>query len=189
MKYLLLPLSYFLGSFPTGLVIVYLLKKVDVRDYGSGNIGATNVARVVGKKWAAFVFAADALKGALCTWLGASISSTFAILCGLSSIVGHNWSIYLKGRGGKGVATTAGVVAVLTPLPLLLSLLSFSLITLLTRYVSLGSLSSALFYVFMVHLFYKDKMLQSFSMLLCAMIFLRHAANIKRLLKGREHKF
>lgn len=189
MEYFLIPLSYLVGSFPTGLVIGYILKGIDVRMYGSGNIGATNVSRVLGKKWGICVLVIDALKGALCALMGRRFSPFLGIMCGVASIIGHNWSIYLRGKGGKGVATTAGVVAVLTPLAFLVSVCAFTFIVYLTRYISLGSLSSALFYVFMTALLYKEKSLFLFSILLCAMVFFKHTSNIKRLLQGKEYKF
>lgn len=192
--------SYLLGSIPAAY-IAGKAKGVDLRKHGSGNLGATNVMRVLGTKIGLAVFLFDMAKGGLPVyffpkWLIASGNLTvdpiiFGILCGIAAIFGHVRPIYLKfGKGGKGVATAAGVFLALAPLQTFLALLVFAAVLLASGYVSLGSLTSAtalpilLAFTVGVH-----SPLFSISIAVALFVFWTHRANIARLRAGEEHRF
>ena len=214
----LLPvLGYLLGAIPFGLLIG-LAKGVDIRTQGSGNIGSTNVGRILGRKWGYFCFGLDVLKGALPTaamglllahWqLNDSPLGFFAwALVGSAAVLGHVFPVYLKFRGGKGVATSSGVALAVWPfytLPALVALLSWLVVTLASRTVSAGSLAACLAFLisYLAGFWIFDQprwiispwSLQSQWPLLVAacllpvLIIIRHRANITRLLTGQEHR-
>ncbi|MCL5039746.1 MAG: glycerol-3-phosphate 1-O-acyltransferase PlsY, partial [Firmicutes bacterium] len=143
---LILIVCYLLGSIPFGY-LVGLMRGVDVRKQGSGNIGATNVLRLLGPLAGGTVFLADALKGIVAVFLGQvflPFDATWAgALCGLAAILGHNYSLYLRFKGGKGVATSLATLLALSPSVALLALLIFVITVALTKYVSLGSIVGA----------------------------------------------
>src|SRR5690242_3692456 len=142
----LLGLAYILGSIPFGLLVARLFGGRDIRNSGSGNIGATNVARAVGPAAGILTLLLDTAKGALAVLLGGPYSehsSTAAMLLGLAALLGHCFPVWLKFKGGKGVATALGVFLMLAPLAALGALLVFILVTIAWRYVSLGSVSAA----------------------------------------------
>ena len=186
-------LAYLLGSIPFALV-VSLPQGVDPRKAGSKNPGATNVARLLGKKWGAITFLGDAGKGIialLITKLATGLSfyeePTLYAGVALFAVLGHMYSLFLKFRGGKGVATTIGTFLVLTPLPSLLSLIFFLLIVYLTNYVSVGSLTFSLVLPVFIYFFnYPEEYFFS-SIVLTLFIWIKHRDNIKRLLKGQEN--
>lgn len=201
MMYLIVGLivSYLLGSIPTGYIIGRAVKNVDIRTCGSGNTGATNVFRTVGKRWGLFVLICDMLKGLFAVVVVARfVDSGFMpfeylqCICGVAAICGHNWTIFLRFKGGKGVATTCGMVLGVFPLALGCALLVFATIFYATRYVSLGSVTSAAAFPLFLVLFYRHE--QGFavflpmSLLLMIFIVFRHRANIVRLLNGTENK-
>lgn len=143
MQYVALILSYLLGSVSFSLLAGKLLKGIDIRQHGSGNAGATNTLRVLGKGPAIGVLALDVLKGIVAVWLGRWLGGDnvwIPILCGLLVIVGHNWPVYFGFKGGKGIATTIGVLATLAFWPALFAGIFAILAIAVTRYVSLGSL-------------------------------------------------
>jgi glycerol-3-phosphate acyltransferase PlsY len=184
-------LSFFLGSIPFGYVIGKL-KGVDVRKHGSGNIGATNVSRVLGKKWGAFVLFLDALKGAVPVLIVklSGYPLEYQVLAGFLAILGHCFSPFMKFRGGKGVATGLGVFLVVSPLVTLIAALIFFAVFFTTRYVSLSSIIAALSFPVIF------KVLKSSSPSVSLLLFLtaftvvaKHHQNIKRLLKGEEKKY
>lgn len=178
-------LSFLSGSIPFGF-IVGKLKGVDVRNYGSGNIGATNVSRVLGKKYGALVLLLDALKGTLPVIL----AGKFQVLAGVSAILGHCFSPFLKFRGGKGVATSLGAFLVISPKATLLAFLIFVLVFVLTRYVSLSSITAAVSYPFLFAYFKGfDWVFFSLVCFAALVVVLKHHSNIKRLLRGEERKF
>ena len=184
-------LPFLLGSVPFGYVIGKL-KGVDVRNYGSGNIGATNVSRVLGKKYGALVLLLDALKGALPV-LAVKLSGLpeeYQVLAGLFAVLGHCFSPFMKFKGGKGVATGLGAFLVISPKVTLLALFVFLLVFLLTRYVSLSSITAALSYP-LLYKFLEGESELSFILvsLTAAVIVVKHYSNIVRLLKGEEKKF
>lgn len=198
--YLAIVVSYLLGSIPAAY-IAGKLKGVDLRKHGSGNLGATNVMRVLGTKIGLAVFLFDMAKGAVPVyffprWLadaGAlSINPVvFAILCGIAAIVGHVRPVYLKfGKGGKGVATAAGVFLALAPLQTLIALLVFATVLFASGYVSLGSLTSAVALPILLGATVGVRSpLFPISIAIALFVFWTHRANIARLRAGEEHRF
>jgi len=184
-------LAFVFGSIPFGFVIGKL-KGVDVRQYGSGNIGATNVSRVLGKKWGAIVLLLDALKGALpVLYLKVTgYSIEHQVLAGLFAILVHCFSPFLKLRGGKGVATGLGVFLVVSPKVTLIAFLVFLLVFLTTRYVSLSSITAALSFPLVFRFLEKPSEFTSVVLFLTAFVVVgKHYQNIIRLIKGEEKKY
>ena len=183
-------LSYLLGSIPNGLWLGRLLWGVDLREYGSHNIGATNAWRTLGKGPGFLVFLLDAAKGALAVWLGAALIGTAAgeILCGILAIVGHSCSLFLRFKGGKGVATGLGVILMLMPGPTAVVFCVWLAIVAATRYVSLGSIVAAALVPVMAVVFGYSTPYVIFGLLAAALVIVRHHANIGRLLNGTESK-
>ncbi len=184
-------LPFLFGSIPFGYV-VGKLKGVDVRQHGSGNIGATNVSRVLGKKYGALVLLLDALKGALpvLTVKLLGLPEEYQVLSGLFAVLGHCFSPFLKFRGGKGVATGLGAFIVISPKVTLLAFIIFLTVFLLTRYVSLSSITAALSYPLLYRLFEKPSELSFILVSLTALVIVgKHHSNIRRLLKGEEKKY
>ncbi len=183
-------LSYLLGSIPNGLVLSKLIWHIDIRDYGSHNIGATNVWRTLGKGPGFLVFFLDFLKGLLGVWFGQCLSGLpmDLVLGGIFAIVGHSASIFLGFKGGKGVATGLGVIAMLMPIPTLLVFLVWLAIVYVTRYVSLGSIVAAALVPILSWLFGNPLEYTLFGLLAAVFIIYRHKANIHRLLAGTESK-
>ncbi|MFQ5835966.1 MAG: glycerol-3-phosphate 1-O-acyltransferase PlsY [bacterium] len=190
-------IGYLIGSVPSGYLIARFLKGIDIREYGSGNIGFANTLRVLGLFPGLAVLVADIAKGAVSVGAGILFASFIGIspqiaggTLGLSSIIGHNWSVFLKFRGGKGVATTAGVFLVLTPFPFMFSALAMALVMGLTRYVSLGSMiaggSLPLFIWLWVN--EKDWFYLFLSVAAASLIVFTHRSNLGRLLQGKERK-
>lgn len=190
MTYLFCACAYLLGSVPAGYILFRLTRKKDIRGYGSRNIGATNVLRVTGWKLALPVAVFDILKGALPVYLASRLfpESWVPLAAGFAAIFGHCFPLYIRFRGGKGVATTVGVFAVLAPLPLLCVMGIFVLVVSLSRYVSLGSLAAAFSLPFALLVFGHDpgKILLASGVFL--LIVFRHRENIGRLLGGTERK-
>jgi len=189
-------LSYVTGSIPAA----YLAGKsrgIDLRRFGSGNLGATNVVRTLGWKVGLTVFAVDVAKGVLPVlllprWTQAPVSAeVVAILCGVAAILGHFRPVFLKfGKGGKGVATATGVFFALAPLPTLAGLAVFAVVLLVSGYVSLGSLTAALVLpsLLLVTEGIRSPVFQV-SVALAAFVFWTHRANIRRLRSGEEYRF
>lgn len=191
MIYLLFGLAYLLGSIPTGYLLFRLRENKDIRSYGSKNIGATNVLRVTGWKLALPVAVFDILKGAVPVYLGLKLSPELWIACtaGFLAILGHCFPVYIRFKGGKGVATTVGAYSVLAPYPLLCIIGIFVLIVALTRHASLGSLSAALSFPLFVMLFKgSPPELLIFGGVVFILIMHRHRENIRRLINGNEKK-
>jgi glycerol-3-phosphate acyltransferase PlsY len=194
---LALVLAYLSGSLPFAWM-AGVAKGVDLRKQGSGNLGATNVFRVLGWKTGLLVFLADALKGGLPVLLlpmrivsGIGSPTVWAIACGVAAIAGHVRPIFLGlKRGGKGVATAAGVFFALAPIPMLISFAVFVAVVLASGYVSLGSLISA---VLLPLLLLVTQGVRSplflVSVIIAAFVFWTHRANIGRLRRGEEHRF
>jgi glycerol-3-phosphate acyltransferase PlsY len=183
--------GYLAGSIPSGVIISKLAGIDNIMSYGSGNTGATNVFRVLGPKYAAIVLVMDILKGALAAYLGLrylDMGTVGAFIAGVFSIVGHNWSVFLGFKGGKGVATTAGVALIVFPKILAVSAAAFLVVVALSRYVSLGSLVG-------VWAGFAYSLLPEFTALdklavfgLAAVVTYRHRSNIERLASGTELK-
>ena len=189
---------YLVGSIPTG----YLLGKsrgLDIRQHGSGNIGATNVWRVMGRGFGLLAFASDFLKGFLLLFLvrtfcipddGSWTVQTLLVVCGLAAIIGHNYTPWLGFKGGKGIATSAGVLAALMPPVLAVSLSLWIIATLATRTVSIGSLLAAASLPPAAFYFYPGQWVYiGLAFLAGGLAIYRHTSNIKRLLAGTESRF
>jgi len=194
--FLTVAVGYLLGSIPWGYLIVKAMRGIDVRNFGSGNIGMTNVQRILGSSSALLVLGGDMGKGALSVCLGVLLApfahmspQVMGGMAGIASIIGHNWPVFLKFKGGKGVAISAGVFLTLTPFPLMLSALVMALVVGFTRYVSLGSITAAGALPFFIWFWMKEG---SFYLVLSALaaflILLRHRSNLRRLLKGEERR-
>jgi glycerol-3-phosphate acyltransferase PlsY len=189
--------AYLLGSIPFGLLVGKLLGGADVRAAGSGNIGATNVARVAGPLAGILTLLLDAAKGALAVVLAARLSdqsSTWMMIAGLCALVGHCFPIWLGFHGGKGVATAAGVFLVLCPPALLGSVILFVLVVVYWRYVSLGSMSAAAAMPLLIYFFWAPHHAPPYavtfgSLAAALLIVYKHDANIQRLVQGDEPKF
>ena len=183
-------LSYLLGSIPTGLWLGKTLRGVDIREHGSKNIGATNTMRVLGKTLGALALAGDIGKGLIAVLFVARLGATsFAPLaCGLAAIVGHTASVFCRFRGGKGVATAAGVFLGLCPIPTFIAVAVFAVVVGFTRMVSAGSITAALALIAAVYLFPTDLPLRVIVTLVGLLVILRHRTNIQRILKGAENK-
>ncbi len=200
--------AYLLGSIPFGYLLVRIFRGQDIRQTGSGNIGATNVARSGAKGLGIATLVLDALKGALAVGVAAAIANSEYNLCGdfvqyvcvstlrlmsvaaLFAVLGHVFPVWLKFKGGKGVATALGVFCVLFPKAILLALAVFIIVVALTRYVSLGSILGAI--AFPVAAFFTQQT-DSLSLLLASsvslIVILKHHQNIRRLLAGTENRF
>jgi acyl phosphate:glycerol-3-phosphate acyltransferase len=189
--------AYLLGSIPFGLLVGKLFGGADVRTAGSGNIGATNVARVAGPLAGIFTLLLDTAKGALAVVLAARLSdqsSTWMIIAGLCALVGHCFPIWLGFHGGKGVATAAGVFLMLCPPALLGSVILFVLVVLYWRYVSLGSMSAAAAMPLLIYFFWAPHHAPPYavtfgSLAAALLIVYKHDTNIQRLVQGDEPKF
>jgi glycerol-3-phosphate acyltransferase PlsY len=189
--------AYLLGSIPFGLLLGKLFGAADVRTEGSGNIGATNVARVAGPIAGIFTLLLDAAKGALAVVLAARLSdqsSTWMMIAGLCALVGHCYPIWLGFHGGKGVATAAGVFLVLSPLAFLADVILFFLVVLYWRFVSLGSISAAAAMPLLIYFFWAPHHAPPYavtfgSLAAALLIVYKHDANIQRLVQGDEPKF
>ncbi|WP_378955510.1 glycerol-3-phosphate 1-O-acyltransferase PlsY [Pelosinus sp. sgz500959] len=191
MDYIIITIfGYLIGSIPNGLIIGKRLYDVDLRQFGSKNIGATNAFRTLGL-WPAFwVFLTDAAKGIIAVYLSDMIVGTpiALLLGGIASIAGHNWSIFLNFTGGRGVATGLGVIAVLVPKVTILIFLIWAIIVYATRYVSLASIvAAALVPIFMFMMGERIEFLY-FGIIAALFVVVRHKPNIERLLKGQELK-
>ncbi len=193
MPLLVLVLSYLIGSITTGDIVAYF-KKIDLRGQGSGSIGATNVYRAMGWFYAAVVLAGDALKGIIAVLLGSRLVGViggfdFAILAGVAAIVGHNWPIYTGFRGGKGIATSLGVIIALTTKSLLIVLLVWIISFVAFGFVSLASVLAAITYPISVYLNYSgDYYKLLISLVIAILAIYRHKPNLQRLFQGKEHR-
>jgi glycerol-3-phosphate acyltransferase PlsY len=191
---LLLPVAYFLGSVPWGVVLTRIFSNVDIRSSGSGNIGAINVFRLAGKTLGLLTLGADLLKGAIpvlagILWLGVSDWRGEILICliALAAFAGHLFPLFLKFKGGKGVATAAGCFLVISPPAFLICLLVYVLMLCWWGYSSVGSLCAAALLPGIVWLTTHSIPISGCALIMAVMIFIRHADNIKRLLKGTEH--
>lgn len=184
--------SYLIGAIPFGLLFGKHYANIDVRTQGSGNIGATNVLRSAGKKAAALTLAADALKGLVPTLIAGILfkDDVTTALSGAAAILGHNFPIYLGFKGGKGVATSFGVVLAISPLIGVICLLTWLAAALLWKYSSLSALLAFAAYPLMILLLSSNssRPYSALSLFIFGMIYYRHRENIKRLLAGSEPK-
>lgn len=184
-------ISYLLGSIPFGIIFSKLFSDVDVRTVGSGNIGATNVMRAAGKKAAILTLLSDCLKGVLPVLVVKIVlqDDWTTVACAAAAILGHNFPIYLKFKGGKGVATSYGVVLAIVPKIGVICLIAWLAAALLWRYSSLSALVSfALFPILIFLTVPESKPLGLLSLFVFSMIYYRHRENIRRLIAGTEPK-
>lgn len=188
---LLVSAAYLLGSIPNGLLIARL-KGVDLQKVGSGNIGATNVFRCVGKGWGVAAFVLDAVKGFVPAFffprLVESAPPWLGLACGLAAVAGHNWPVWLKFKGGKGVSTSAGMLLGIAPAAVGVGFLVFAATVALTRFVSLGSILAAIA-VPAAYLWLEgpdNRLLAGALVLMGLLVVAKHRANIRRLLAGTE---
>lgn len=190
MKILFAVGAYLFGSFPTGYVLYFFSEKKDIRRFGSQSIGATNILRLKGWTFAIPVILVDILKGFLPVFLALQLfhDNIFALICGFLAVLGHCFPIFIKLRGGKGVATAVGVYLVLALKPLLIGIGIFLLIVALTRYVSLGSVLAMLSLPFSIIFILRSDEIAILSTAIFLLIVIRHGGNIKRLLQGNERK-
>jgi glycerol-3-phosphate acyltransferase PlsY len=190
MKIIFALFSYLAGSFPTGYILYFLSEKKDVRRYGSQSIGATNILRLKGLKLAIPVIIVDIAKGFLPVFLALKFfpDEKFALLCGFLAVLGHCYPIYIKLKGGKGVATAVGVYLVLALKPLLIGIGIFIVVIALTRYVSLGSILAMMSMPISAYLIADDKKIAILCIAIFLLVVIRHWGNIRRLIDGKERK-
>lgn len=187
--------GYLLGSVNTSLLVGKFLYKTDIRDYGSGNAGTTNALRVLGKKATLYVLLGDFLKGILACGIAkylvgdAALSQEIAIaVAGLVVVIGHIWPVYFNFKGGKGVLTTLAVALMMDWKITLVLLLVFIVIVAITKYVSLGSIVGISMFPIMYIVCNKNYILIIFSVLLAAIVLIKHRDNFKRIFAGTENK-
>lgn len=192
---------YLLGSVPSAYLVGRAVKGIDIRQHGSGNVGAANVFRVVGKKWGMVVLIADLVKGLSASAVVAPLfykmgnplsGEVFRFWLGFASIAGHNWTLFLRFKGGKGVATSAGVFLSLLPKAALCAFLVWIAVVLMLRYVSVASMTAAFSFPLWLWVFYRGHSDFRFffftTLTIAGLTVLMHRSNIKRLLQGKEPK-
>lgn len=196
---LLIVLAYLIGSIPTAVWVSKYFFKIDIRDYGSGNAGATNTFRVLGSKWGTLVMSIDVLKGVVATSLYLLLPyyltdewdrTNFMVGLGLAAVLGHIFPIWANFRGGKGVATLLGMAVAIQPLVAVCCIGVFLIVLYLTRFVSLSSILAGIsFMVFILFIFNeKETLYRIFAVMVALMVILTHQKNITRILKGTESK-
>ncbi|WDV48223.1 glycerol-3-phosphate 1-O-acyltransferase PlsY [Clostridiaceae bacterium M8S5] len=185
-------ISYFLGNICGSYIFGKLFRQKDIRNHGSGNAGATNALRVFGVKIALLAFLCDFIKGMIAVYLGKYIVGTDlgVYISAIAVAVGHNYPILLRFKGGKGIATSFGILIIVCPLIALSSVVVFVSVVYITRYVSLGSVISAIAVPISGLIIYRpfDKQFFIFTLIIGLMAIFRHIGNIKRLLNGTERK-
>ncbi|NTU26684.1 glycerol-3-phosphate 1-O-acyltransferase PlsY [Bacillus tequilensis] len=185
---LLIILAYLIGSIPSGLIVGKLAKGIDIREHGSGNLGATNAFRTLGVKAGSIVIAGDILKGTLATALPFLMHvDIHPLLAGVFAVLGHVFPVFAKFKGGKAVATSGGVLLFYAPLLFITMLAVFFIFLYLTKFVSLSSMLTGI-YTVIYSLFVHDKYLLIVVILLTIFVIYRHRANIKRIINKTEPK-
>ncbi len=189
--------AYVIGSIPTAYLFGRAFKGIDIRKFGSGNVGATNVYRVIGKAPGFAVLFIDGLKGFLPALIfpllirnfdiSVSIDS-YKIIVGLSVIIGHVWTVFLNFKGGKGVAATAGVLLAILPKLFLIALVVWIISLVISRYVSVSSIIASISLPIAAFICEKPNEILSFTVFLCLASIYKHKSNIQRLLKGQEKR-
>jgi glycerol-3-phosphate acyltransferase PlsY len=195
----LIILAYLIGSIPSAVWVSITIFGIDIRDYGSGNAGATNTFRVLGAKWGSFVMIADVTKGVIATslyifipfYLNNELARTnFMIALGLVAVLGHVFPIWANFRGGKGVATILGMTLAIQPIVALICLMVFLISLISTRFVSLSSILASFAFMFLILFVFDEKetLYRFFAMIVAMMVVITHHKNISRLYKGTETK-
>ena len=191
---IIVPISYILGSIPWGFLIAHVVKGIDLRQYGSGNTGTSNVLRTTGGAFAVVALVLDLTKGLLAVFLARAIVDTPSaeVTAGLAALAGHNWSAFLGLKGGRGIATGLGGLLVMQPLAAVLAMAAFSLVTLPTRYLSLGSIVSVIAaFLSLLAIVLMDQSpptYLAYTGVGGVIIIWRHRDNIGRLLHGTERR-
>lgn len=193
MPWLLLLASYLIGAIPTSFLVARSVRGIDLREHGSGNLGATNAFRVLGWKAATPIFLFDIFKG----WLPAALFPlwdgvegwAWPLAYGAAAVIGHVFSIYVGFRGGKGVATGAGVFLALAPTAVLAGLAVWLLLVFTTGYVSLASITAAVVLPVAVLIVQGANPIFYLALVLAAFVIYAHRSNVRRLLRGEEHRF
>ena len=196
---ILIILAYIIGSIPTAVWVSKSVFGIDIRDYGSGNAGATNSFRVLGSKWGSFVMLVDVTKGVVATslyilipfYLNNELARTnFMIALGMVAVLGHIFPIFANFRGGKGVATLLGMALAIQPMVALLCLVVFLITLLSTRFVSLSSILAGVAFMVLILFIFKEKetIYRLFAIIVAMMVVVSHQKNISRLMKGTENK-
>ncbi|RKY85404.1 acyl-phosphate glycerol 3-phosphate acyltransferase [candidate division KSB1 bacterium] len=196
-------LSYLVGSIPTSIIVGKILRGIDIREYGSGNAGATNTFRVLGWKAGVFVIAVDIGKGIFATLVISKLNLTgvpllastlLQIIAGVSAVCGHIWTVFAGFRGGKGVSTAAGMIIALYPIAFLICIAIFTIVLFTTRYVSVSSMIAAvslpIVFVVLQQIGHRpvSSPLLVLSLIMAGLIIFTHRANIRRLLNGTENR-
>jgi acyl phosphate:glycerol-3-phosphate acyltransferase len=191
-------IAYLIGSIPTAYIVGRRVSGIDIREHGSGNVGATNAFRVIGKQWGSAVLAIDLLKGLVVTAVIARGAHAFPglslelkqLIFGFAAISGHTWTLWLKLKGGKGIATAAGVLLGIFPVSTICAVLIWSLLFVVKRYVSLASIGAVAVFPILLLLF--SRHIESFwlvfliSLVLAGLLIYNHRSNIQRLQSGAE---
>jgi acyl phosphate:glycerol-3-phosphate acyltransferase len=196
---LLIMLAYLIGSIPTAIWVSRYFFGIDIREYGSGNAGATNTFRVLGSRWGTFVMIADVLKGLIATSLYVLIPfymhdeaarTNFMVGLGLAAVAGHIFPIWADFRGGKGVATLFGMIIAIQPLVAVYCVGVFLLVLYLTRFVSLSSILAGIAFAVLILFIFKEKqdLYRAFAIAVALLVILTHQKNISRILRGNESK-
>ncbi|MFC1501642.1 glycerol-3-phosphate 1-O-acyltransferase PlsY [Elusimicrobiota bacterium] len=184
--------AYIVGSIPFSYITAKLFKGIDIREHGSGNPGATNVFRVLGPIPGITAFTFDILKGFLPVLFAVQYFGTenlkFSILVGLAAIVGHVYTVFLKFKGGKGVATATGVFLALLPINTLIGIAIFTIMFAITKYVSTSSIIAGISFAILSWVTKQDPIISVFATLVAVLIIYTHRSNIKRLISGKENK-
>jgi acyl phosphate:glycerol-3-phosphate acyltransferase len=188
-------IGYLLGSINSSIVVGQFYG-VDVRNHGSGNAGATNTLRTIGKKAALFTTLGDILKGVIACLLGMIVYNSLSydrynigmMIAGAFTIIGHNWPIFFKFKGGKGVLTSVAVTAMIDWKMALLLLGTFIIVTFISRYVSLGSIIASVAFPIISLVMKKDSNYLTFALFVAFLVVLRHKTNINRIISGKESK-
>lgn len=200
-EFILILIAYLLGSIPTAVWVSKYFFEIDIREYGSGNAGATNVFRVLGRRWGTFVMIVDMLKGVIATSLYILVPyyltadhelqrTNFMIGLGLAAVIGHIFPLWANFKGGKGVATLFGMALAIQPIVALSTVGVFLLVLYLTRFVSLSSILAGIaFMVFILYIFNEKEMLyRAFAVIVAILVAFTHQKNILRLINGTESK-
>lgn len=182
-------IAYFVGNFATSYLISRMMGKIDIRKHGSGNAGATNVLRVLGLKAALITFLGDAFKGMIVVILANKFGNMqLAMVCGLAVIIGHNFPILLKFKGGKGVATSMGVFFIVDPITAFIAISLGIIVIAKSKYVSLGSIVGMASLPFILLFLSRPKEIVIFGLMVGLLAIFQHRSNIQRLIKGKENK-
>ena len=190
MEIAVLVIAYFIGNVSPAYILVKFAANIDIREHGSGNAGTTNVVRVMGTKAGILVLVSDLLKGVLAVWIGRYFGGDLlAVLAGLFVVIGHNWPVLLKFKGGKGVATSLGVGLIISPQTALICIGIAIIVILTTKYVSLASLTGIPIWTVLLIVRGGNHLYVYLGIALSVLAIIKHRSNIRRIYSGTENKF